>query len=52
MSGNAEIFLCGNGVLIDIFVLVGTAFPLPEFVFCDSQNHAARTSATIFSSCS
>jgi len=26
------IFLCGNGIPIDIFVLVGTAFPLPEFV--------------------
>jgi len=27
------IFLCGNAVPIDIFVPVGTAFPLPEFVF-------------------
>ena len=25
--------LCGNAVPIDIFVSVGTAFPLPEFVF-------------------
>ena len=27
------IFLCGNAVPIDIFLPVGTAFPLPEFVF-------------------
>ena len=28
-----QIFLCGNGVPVDIFVPVGTAFPLPAFVF-------------------
>ena len=31
------IFLCGNGVPIDIFVPVGTAFPLPEFLLVHGQ---------------